>query len=444
MNFAATLRSMIKKLALFTFTTIALFNSICLNAQDTLTLSPKDCEAIFLKENLELLAEKLNIPIAEAAVLQAGLWPNPTLTVDNVNLWATKKQLKASGQSLPGIGNSSFGRNTEVAVSVEQTIITAGKRRKLVNLEKVSVQKAGQAFEELLRNLKVELRNQLAQLQYLQQLKTTYQSQLRSLKQLTGSFQKQVQHGFAPQGELIRLKALELEIAKNINDIERDLNEAQKELKIMLHLPASTWLQIAPAKFLPANNIAAITSVAPLIEAAKNSRPDLKLAWLEEQHFNRLYEYEQAQRTPNVMLKAGYDRAGGFVNNFVGFGAAIELPFFNRNQGNIKIAKAGIEQAKILHARKETTIENEVALAFRNLITAVDFYNRIEPGYENTLDELLAAYTKNFSNRNISLLEYIDFLNAYIENKKIIFEAVKEVNHQAEELNFYVGRDVIN
>jgi cobalt-zinc-cadmium efflux system outer membrane protein len=156
-----------------------------------------------------------------------------------------------------------------------------------------------------------------------------------------------------------------------------------------------------------------------------------------------LYAYEKAQRTPNVTLKGGYDRGGNFMYNFVGFGVAMDLPVFNRNQGNIRYANLGIEQSKIYYEQQSLTVTNEIALSWQNLNASIQFFESIEPDYEKTLDDLLNAYTKNFTNRNMNLLEYLDFLDAYLENKKIILEAGKEVNDKAEELNFSVGTDLI-
>ncbi|GIV43422.1 MAG: hypothetical protein KatS3mg035_0545 [Bacteroidia bacterium] len=98
-------------------------------AQDTLKLSREQCEAIFLKENLLLLAEKLEISKAEAIKLQASLWPNPNITLDEINLWTTQKQLGIWGQELPGLNGGNFGRNQQFTFSIEQLILTAGKRK---------------------------------------------------------------------------------------------------------------------------------------------------------------------------------------------------------------------------------------------------------------------------------------------------------------------------
>lgn len=180
-----------------------------------------------------------------------------------------------------------------------------------------------------------------------------------------------------------------------------------------------------------------------VIEQAKTHRPDYKIAQLEETYFNNLYAYEKAQRVPNLTLSSAYDRGGNAMLNFVGFGVKIDLPFFNRNQGNIKYAQIGIEKSKILYEQKTLNIENEIVLSYQNLSNAITFLEEIEPDYETTLDGLLAGYTKNFTDRNLSLLEYLDFMDAYLGNKKIILEAGKDVNEKTEELNYSVGMDLI-
>ena len=420
--------------------------SFSAKAQDTLKLSREQSEAIFLKENLLLIAERLEISKAEAAVLQAKLWPNPTLELNEVNLWGTDKQISeadAEGFLPPFSSNGSFGKNQQFGVQLEQLILTAGKRKKLIALEEVTVEKSKQYFEDLLRNLKIEFRNQLTNLQYLQFSREIYQNQIASIKTLTQAYKNQVEQGNVPKGEYIRLKALELEIFQNIKELNNEINEAQKELKLLMRLPAQTQLQITEEGYLievqQLNNL----ELSNLIDQSKQYRPDYKIAELNQEYYNKLYAYERAQRVPNVTMGANYDRGGNFIKDFVGFGVTMDLPFFNRNQGNIKIAEIGKEQSQILFQKKEASIGNEVVLAYQNLTEAIAFLNEIEPGYETELDNLLTGYTKNFIERNISLLEYLDFQSAYLENKKIILEAGKDVNEKVEELNYSVGIDLI-
>lgn len=415
-----------------------------LPAQDTLVLSRNQCEAIFLKENLLLIAEKLQISQAEARVLQAGKWPNPSLEIDEVNLWATDKQLAVFGDELQGLNDGGFGRNQQLAFSLEQFILTAGKRKKLIALEQVSVEKSENYFEELLRNLKIEFRNQLTWLQYLQMSIGNYQKQVNSIKQLTQSYQNQVLQGNIAKGEYIRLKAIELEIAKIINELNKEINGHQKEIKLLMRLPSAAYIQITAEGYLRNTEQVGTLSPESLIALAKKYRPDYKIARLDENYYNNLHAYEKAQRMPDITLKGGYDRGGNFMYNFIGFGLSMDLPVFDRNQGNIRSAQIGMEHSGLLSKQKELSLENETILAWQNLQNAIQFLSQIEHGYEDNLDKLLLSYTNSFLDRNISLLEYIDFMEAYLENKKIILEAGKEVNEKMEELNYTIGLDVLN
>lgn len=421
---------------LFLFSTIA-------SAQEQLNFSRQEAETIFLKQNLSLIAEKLEIPKAEAAVLQAKLWPNPTLSISEVNLWATDRQKEISGEELPPLFND-FGKHQQFGIGIEQLIQTAGKRKKLMALEQVSADKAEQYFEDLLRNLKVEFRNQLTELQFLQFHKRVYDSQIDAIKTLTKAYEKQVSQGHIPKSEFIRLKALELQFSKNSKDIGKDINSAQKELKQLMHLSAETQLVLTDEDYILNTNQFKLLQLEHLQSLAKTSRSDLKLSELDQKHYEKLYAFERAQRVPDITFKIDYDRGGNILYNFVGFGFDIDLPVFNQNQGNIKAAKIGMEQSDFLYQAKTLAVENELVMAYKNLSEAIAFFENIDPDYEATLDSILENFTKNFGDRNISLLEYIDFLEAYMSNKEIILEASKELQEKAEALNYVVGQDIIN
>lgn len=108
------------------------------------------------------------------------------------------------------------------------------------------------------------------------------------------------------------------------------------------------------------------------------------------------------------------------------------------------MAEIGIEQSQFLYEEKTLSVETELVVAYRNLSEAIAFSENIDADYETTLDSLLKSFTKNFSDSNISLLEFIDFLEAYMDNKEIILEAGKELHEKAEALNYAVGQDIIN
>lgn len=409
-----------------------------LNAQETLKISREEAETMFLQNNLLLISEKLNIESQKAEVIQAKLWPNPEFSINEINLWKNS----TVEPSPPFFGN--FGRNQQISFELEQLVQTAGKRKKLIALEEVDVSKAEQYFEDLLRGLKLELRNQLTDLQYIQQSIKVHQNLIDNISTLTNAYQNQLNKGNISKAEYVRLKAQELEIQKEILELTRESNEIQKELKLLLRTNPTVSIEITDDGFVKDTKPYEAIFIEQIVLDAKENRPDYKLALLEEEYSNKLLSYEKAQRIPDLTFGVNYDRNGNTMLDFVGFGVSFDLPVFNRNKGGIKKAQISIESAKYQKEQTVLTIENEIFLAYKSLQQAVDFIKDIEPDYEKDLDLLLENYTKNFTSKNVSMLEYFDFMDAYLENKKIILEAQKDVNQKAEELNYSLGKDFNN
>jgi len=421
----------------------AFFVSLCSSgkaqnapARDTLLVSRAEAEAIFLKNNLRLLSEKLNIDQAEAQVIQAKLWPNPRLEVGEINLWSNAKS-----EQLPPISGN-WGKTSEVTVGLEQLIYTARKRKKLMAMEKVGVEIAQEYFQDFLRILKVEFRNNLTHLQYVEEKQSVYKKQLASIQKLLNAYSNQARQGNISKGEFIRLKASELEFVKQLSDLQKENNQLQKELKTLMNLPPQSFLKISMDQFVPDVNKMESINLAALTADALENRPDVKASVLEEKYNNRKYKYELSQRTPDVTLLASYDRGGNIMNDFVGVGFALDLPFFSRNQGNIKASKIEIQKSQYMKEEKNNQAQNEVIQAYEDLVVAKKLYENIEASYEKDLDMLLESHQKNFALRNTSMLEYLDFVNAYLENKTIILDSKKELNEHFEELQFVIGKEL--
>ncbi|MBA9074899.1 cobalt-zinc-cadmium efflux system outer membrane protein [Flavobacterium gossypii] len=421
----------------------AFFVSLCSSgkaqnatARDTLLVSRAEAEAIFLKNNLRLLSEKLNIDQAEAQVIQAKLWPNPRLEVGEINLWSNAKS-----EQLPPISGN-WGKTSEVTVGLEQLIYTARKRKKLMAMEKVGVEIAQEYFQDFLRILKVEFRNNLTHLQYVEEKQSVYKKQLASIQKLLNAYSNQARQGNISKGEFIRLKASELEFVKQLSDLQKENNQLQKELKTLMNLPPQSFLKISMHQFVPDVNKMENINLTALTADALENRPDVKASVLEEKYNNRKYKYELSQRTPDVTLLASYDRGGNIMNDFVGVGFALDLPFFSRNQGNIKASKIEIQKSQYMKEEKNNQAQNEVIQAYEDLVVAKKLYENIEASYEKDLDMLLESHQKNFALRNTSMLEYLDFVNAYLENKTIILDSKKELNEHFEELQFVIGKEL--
>ncbi len=398
-----------------------------------LKYTPVEIEALFLKQNLQLLAEKMNITLAEAEIAQSKLWDNPQLSIGSMNLWSTAKQREELGGAFP--------RNTQFSIELSQLILTANKRNKLINSQKVSREITVLNFEDVLRGLKAEFRKLIYETEYLQSYKDVLSVQQESLELLISAYKRQAELNNIAKNELLRLQSGLIELKNEINETEAALNEQQKNLKSLLNISPFYIIKVENTNFnyIDPNQV----SLVSLLEKAHELRPDIKREQQQTLFYEKSLIYEKSQRIPDITLSASYDRYGGVWKDFIGFGISFDLPFLNRNQGNIKAAKINIEQNKLIALQLQNIAEHEITEAFYNYSRTYKFYEEIENNDLLTeLDEMLGIYTKNFLNRNISMLEYLDFMESYKSNKQIVLLSRKNMYNSFVEFQYAVGTEI--
>lgn len=406
-------------------------------ANDTLAISCPEAEAVFIQRNLRLLAGRLDIDEAKARVLQAKLWPNPTLSIGEVNLWnngTVEKLGRISGE---------WGNHIQMAVEVEQLILTAAKRKKSMAVEEVGVLVAEKQFEDLLRNLKIEFRSRLAELDHTQQRTSTYREAHAQLQLLLQAYRKQALQGNVSKSEYVRLRALEASLIRDIVEIGKQNQTAQQTLKVLMGVEPHCEL-VLKGGVLGEVSLAALKTLSPavLLEWAQSNSTELQTAQLERTQAKHQLNYEKAQRVPDLTLHVNYDRGGSIMRDFVGVGLSANLPFFQRNQGNIRAARVNVDRSQLLAENKKNEVDGAVVQAWKALLLSVDLKEKLGADLGPELDTLQQAYHQRFAQRDISLLEYLDFLDAYLVAKDHILDNQMDIYTQFEILRYYVGDEL--
>ena len=404
-------------------------------AQDTLKISIEQAEKQFLEKNLQILAERCNISIADAAIVQAKVLNNPTIGLGDVNFW--NPNAAAEVDNLP----ATFGNNIIFSLELEQMIRTAGKRRKGIDVEKAAKEIAIQEFELFLLGLKTELRMLLNETIYLQSYLDVIKIQAESINNLVEVYKVQSAKGNIAKSELIRLQSSLIELQTEQNELLMDLHKQYKELKILLNLTPETDILITNSVSETKNPNE--MSLEQLLEMAKNSHPEFLLSDLNIKYNEKVLAYEKSQRSPDVAVSLNYDRYGGVWQNFIGFGIALDIPVFDRNQGNIKIAQLSIEQSQYNAEYQKNVILHEVSESYEHYTLNYNFYKKLmDNDFSEDLENLFDAYSRNLLNKNINMLEYIDFMDSYKTTKQAILIAKKNVDTSFAELQFSVNNSL--
>src|SRR6185437_4508313 len=140
---------------------------------------------------------------------------------------------------------------------------------------------------------------------------------------------------------------------------------------------------------------------------------------------------------PDLSLSLGYDEAGSFLYNYYGVGASIDLPFFNRNQGNIK-------NAKILIKSTQATVDENVTRALQKAFDEQKLMRTIDPKFFGDFQRLMGQVLLNYQKRNISILDFLDFYDSYKQNTLQINTIQFNLVSAFEDINYYTGTNFYN
>ncbi len=389
-------------------------------------------EASFLQNNYALLAHKFEIGSAEAEVVQERLWPNPTLAISEVNLWTN-----GTTETLPRLfGN--YGRGQQVSVELEQLIETAGKRSKRVAIKELEHRSSVFAFEELVRELKKELRQTYYQLSSLSQERMQLAAIVDLFTQLNEQYGRQAALQNISKVDYYRVQSELITLRKELADLENDVAEYLETLRVLTNIDGLSLTQLT---FGSDDNITVKPVPIDMLTMALDQNIGLKRQSLQVEQAGKQWQLEKAQRRPDLTLQLGYDRGGNIMQDFIGLGVSMDLPVFNRNKGNIKAAKFQLEKEEASQQALKWELENAVVRLqgqLQRYQTALAAWP-IEAAQEQ--QDILNRYKKHLQSGQVTLIEFIDFTQASRDAHKAYLDTWENYNITYEELQYLVGKD---
>ena len=411
-------------LTIFLF--FSLTNLASAQTPDTLRLTVPGAEKLFLQNNLFLLAQHYNVDINKALVQQARYWDNPVLNTDQ-NIYDGKFFRH----------NKDYG---QVYLQLTQLIKTAGKRNKQVQLANDGVLSAEQQLADLLRNLRFTLRTDLSTLN--QQLLTLkiYADETAALQTLVAGMDAQLQAGNISQKDNIRIKALLFNLQSDAAALQSQIADTQKELATLLQVKGDT-VYVPVISNTPTGPVS--YTLAQLLDSARANRPDYQLAQtnlLAQQHN---LSYQKALAVPDLNVGVEYDRFSSYVPNLWGLEISLPIPLLNRNKGNIKAAQFASSQAAVQVQQAGRQAETDVIAAYNKLLTIQKLQQAIPNDFMGQYDKLMQNMVQSYRQRQVSLLEFIDFFDAYKDATTNVIQQQSNLRNAAEELNFSVGATIL-
>lgn len=393
----------------------------------------KELEKQFLESNYLLIAQKYQIDQAAALLVQEKVWNNPTFSISEVNLWKN-----GSAEQLPYLLGR-YGNTQQISAELEQLIETAGKRKNRISIRQLEQEQAVWEYEELMLELKKELRQTYYELQKIHQSKEQLQKIVGLFDQMYDQYERQSEKGNIPKADFYRIQTERMRLQSEWAAIETEENTLMQKLQIFTNLPHLTDGQILFSKKtdfglsskLPITLLETIAKQSPVLKKQNNA---VKLA-------RQQWQLEKAQRIPDVTLQMNYDRGGNIMRDFVGVGFSIDLPVFNTNKAATKAAQFAIEEQNMKFQAAASETEHQARRLENQLIQYEKLLREWENSPMNQQEELMNNYYKHLQNKQVTLLEFIDFSQAFTEAQQVYFEMVQNYYNAFEELQFLAGED---
>ncbi len=380
----------------------------------------EDLEQMALASNPTVAQVQANMRVAAGLARQAGLYPNPTVGY--------------YGDEIRG----GFSRGGKQGGFISQTIVTGGKlraARRVAELQANEVETSGQVQRQrILNNVRVSFYQVLGA----QRLVEVRQNLAKLAADAT-----QTSRQLGNVGQSDRPDILQAEVEQQQTNVS--LRVAQQNLQ-------ASWRMLAAVAGKPALPLARLEgdleaipelSYEEWIATTLRESPEVKLAQQAIDRGEALLTQARKAVIPDLqvtgilvndftpLMETNPSRATGVMG---GAQIGVQLPIFNRNQGNIAAAKGEVESAKQELERVKLQLQRDLASMFRDYdaarVTVQQYKTEMLPRaeeayrlYQTNYQKMAAAYPQVLiSQRTLFQLEadYIQALENAWENSLLI------------------------
>jgi cobalt-zinc-cadmium efflux system outer membrane protein len=408
------------------FLFLSLFSLNCFS-QKQLTI--KEAEEQLQKNNLLLLAEQYNITASQAAVIQAKIWEQPYLTAEiNTINPEYNKVFDVGGQG-------------QKVLAIQQLIYLGGKKKNEINFAKSNVALAELEFEQLMRNLKFQLNQTFYSVYFDKQKVNFLDVGISVLDTLVKNYSTQANKGNIPLREVVRLQSLVLNLKNEKNNIVKNIIEEQQNLSLLTGI-AETIEPLVNEPELIENFQSKLISKDNILSAALENNVEYLIAIKLSESQEAYLKWQKSLAVPDIITGLAYDQRGGAFQNQVNITLGIPLPLWNKNKGNIKMAEAQLQQTNFNKDFKKLELQTKVETYWQLWQQQVKQYQNIDKSTISNLEEVYNGTLSNFQKRNITMLEFTDFMESYTQSSIQINEIKKSLILSGLNLNFITNKEI--
>jgi len=368
-------------------------------AQNSHSLS--DVLALTVLNNPELDAFNYDLRAADAGLLQAGILPNPELSVE--------------------LENIDSPRYIQTTFLLSQLIELGGKRKAREQLAKCERSKIALDYEVRKRELFVDTTSLFIDVLLNQQKLEFLEENLQVLQNFSSIVEKRIQAGKASTIEESNFIVL-------LNTARIDLKSAQNQLRIAKNKLAAQWGETDDDAFAVTGKldwspqIVSLEQMSPFIQ----EHPEMVRSYFESDVRAARLGLEKSESYPDLIVNGG-PRYLKEANKWTGIvGVSIPLPLNDRNQGGVWGAR---ENADKIERERQTLWISLLTELKSTYWTAQTIFSELELLKNFIIPAAQKAYDCSYKGYELSRYNYLEHLEserAYRTSKIRYLETLAE------------------
>lgn len=402
---------------------ILCFLSLCFTATAQSNFTLQQALQTARANNPVLKTEQFNIGVAQTDVTTAKLFINPTFNFNYMNV-AAKSYAEPNSNLYSAINNQyafQFGKSFQIAGQRRYSIETANKN--VVFSEK--------NYTETERNLFSEVAAKWLEVWTAQKQLDILITAKNNIDSLVISEQIRYKNQVITQTDLLRTELLSKQYTIQYKTAFQELINQQKELQFLLGVKDSISIDTED-NFL----FSIPQDIDSLLIQSLQNRSDILTAKSFIDVSNSNIKLQKSLAFPQPELGFFYNPQNAVP--YWGIYAAIVLPFFNRNQGEIKKSHLLKQQAEqhlfTIQKQLQTEITNAYASYQLQQQNVQNFQTILEQS-QTILDNVKYAYLKG----GTTIIDFLEAQRSWLETQQQYYEALQQYRQSYIQLLYATG-----
>jgi len=375
------------------------------------------------KNNPILKTAQFNISIAQTDIITSKLRPNPVLNNQSLQL------LQPS--SFPANTNWYNGQNRQVWWQLTKPFQIAGQRKYKIEVANKNVLFTEKQFTETERNLFLEVASKWLEVWTAQKQLDIIQTAKSNIDSLVTINQLRLKNQVITETDLLRTQLLASQYSLQFKTATQELKNRQKELKFLLGVQDSVSIDTT------GNSLFTIpTDIDSLLNQSLQYRSDIQTTKSLIDFSNSNIKLQKSLAYPQPEL--------GFIWNpqntipYFGIFATIDLPFFSRNQGEIKKSLLLKEQAEQQLTTIKSQLQTEVTTAYASFQLQqqnTQKFTAILSQSQTILDNVKYSYLKG----GTTIIDFLEAQRSWLETQQQYYNALQQYRQSYVQLLYTTG-----